>query len=604
MTCTMGGNLTVMMFDVAVVGAGPAGATAALALSRRGLSVVLLERDALPRYKTCGGGLVGRALALLPPEVERVLERRCGQADLHLLDVNQRYRATRDPPSAPIVATTMRERLDHVLASAAAGAGAALRAPCVVTGVTLEPRHVRLDTNTGPVTAAFVIAADGATGEVARLAGWGDGRHLIPALEYEARVDDATLDRFARVPRFDVGTVPYGYAWVFPKTAHLSVGVLTTHRGAINLHGQLEQYLRVIGLVPQSLERHGFVIPVRPRAGPAARARRLPRGAAPDARRAAGRSHARPTPVRAPPPAPLGLSAGGSAARRGHHRRFHGRAHVPRIGGGPRCGPGTPSQHTLVDGELRSRDPRPGEPGRFNDAGTSHGRTALRVAQQGDCRVRPRRRVILRDDHRLLAAVDDPAEPEVVRHDHRRAARHRLEQCDAERRDRCRAEIQISRRVVGGAVAEYLSDESHARAKLAGAPLVVAPPRSVSYHGEHRAREARQNPWHRVEQRAQSVARLDATEEQQPGVVGEGVHGPPPLSIGPEEARIHAVRDDVPVGTEVARVRVHHRLAHGNRRRVTIQDPLQWSPEDPAADRAGKPRVERGDHRDPGTPGG
>src|SRR5439155_18014859 len=52
---------------------------------------------------------------------------------------------------------------------------------------------------TGPVTAAFVIAADGATGEVARLAGWGDGRHLIPALEYEARVDDATLDRFARV---------------------------------------------------------------------------------------------------------------------------------------------------------------------------------------------------------------------------------------------------------------------------------------------------------------------------------------------------------------------------------------------------------------------
>jgi len=272
----MGGNLTVMMmFDVAVVGAGPAGATAALALARRGLSVALLERDALPRYKTCGGGLVGRALALLPPEVERVLERRCGQADLHLLDVNQRYRATRDPPSAPIVATTMRERLDHVLASAAAGAGAALRAPCAVTGVTLEPRHVRLDTNTGPVTAAFVIAADGATGEVARLAGWGDGRHLIPALEYEARVDDATLDRFARVPRFDVGTVPYGYAWVFPKTAHLSVGVLTTHRGAINLNGQLEQYLRVIGLAPQSMERHGFVIPVRPRAGPLARERML-----------------------------------------------------------------------------------------------------------------------------------------------------------------------------------------------------------------------------------------------------------------------------------------------------------------------------------------
>src|SRR5439155_991000 len=83
-------------------GAGPAGATAALALARRGLSVVLLERDTLPRYKTCGGGLVGRALALLPPEVAPVLERRCGRAALHLLDANQHYRATRDPPGPPI----------------------------------------------------------------------------------------------------------------------------------------------------------------------------------------------------------------------------------------------------------------------------------------------------------------------------------------------------------------------------------------------------------------------------------------------------------------------------------------------------------------------
>src|SRR5437899_12442071 len=208
MTCTMGSNLTVMMFDVAVVGAGPAGATAALTLARRGLSVALLERDALPRYKTCGGGLVGRALALLPPDVERVLERRCGQAELHLLDANQHYRATRDPPGPPIMAMTMRDRLDHVLASAAAAAGAALRAPCTVSGVSLEPRHVRLDTDAGPVTAAFVIAADGATGDLARLAGRRGGRPLIPPPGYQRRVDGPAADRSPRAPRCVGATLP------------------------------------------------------------------------------------------------------------------------------------------------------------------------------------------------------------------------------------------------------------------------------------------------------------------------------------------------------------------------------------------------------------
>ena len=63
------------LYDVAVIGAGPAGCAAATALATRGLTVVLLEKAVLPRYKTCGGGILPRAFQRLPASVVEVVER-------------------------------------------------------------------------------------------------------------------------------------------------------------------------------------------------------------------------------------------------------------------------------------------------------------------------------------------------------------------------------------------------------------------------------------------------------------------------------------------------------------------------------------------------
>src|SRR4051794_17107774 len=63
--------------DVAIVGAGPAGSAAALALGGRGLRVGIIEKAVPPRYKTCGGGVLRRAAALLPFDLRDAVEREC-----------------------------------------------------------------------------------------------------------------------------------------------------------------------------------------------------------------------------------------------------------------------------------------------------------------------------------------------------------------------------------------------------------------------------------------------------------------------------------------------------------------------------------------------
>lgn len=248
-------------FDVAVVGAGPAGCVAAIQLARSGVRVALVDKAKLPRYKACGGGVVGRARRLLPVDIAPVVVRECRHAEINVLDQNLHIVCERE---RPIVSMTMRGELDHFLARAAAEAGATLLAPVEIRGFRAD-RVCVLETADGNLTASLVVAADGATGFVSRAAGWPACHASIPALECEVPVDAATFRRFALTARFDYGVIPHGYAWVFPKQSHLSVGVLSTRRGPVGLQAHLERYLAQLDIAAAGeVARHGYVIPVRP----------------------------------------------------------------------------------------------------------------------------------------------------------------------------------------------------------------------------------------------------------------------------------------------------------------------------------------------------
>lgn len=253
------------VLDVAIVGAGPAGGAAALALAGKGLRVGIIEKAVPPRYKTCGGGVLWRAVRRLPIDIRGAIERECWVAELVHHDPDLRFVCRREHP---IVSMVMRDQFDHLLVSAAQRRGGVeLFAGTSVRDVQTTSDDVRLATSAGEFRARYVIAADGVNSIVAKKTARTALRDIVPAFECEATYAEDVMAPWLEAARFDFGLVPAGYGWVFPKAGHLSIGVGTTRRGAANLPEYYERYLARLGFgAALHEERHGYMIPCRPRA--------------------------------------------------------------------------------------------------------------------------------------------------------------------------------------------------------------------------------------------------------------------------------------------------------------------------------------------------
>ncbi|MEB3289241.1 MAG: geranylgeranyl reductase family protein [Leptolyngbya sp.] len=206
------------IYDCIIVGAGPAGSTAAYHLSRAGHQVLLLEAATLPRYKPCGGGVSPQVAEWFDFDFTPAISIKARKLRYTL---NLQDPVEVELPEDRAVWMVRRDQFDHFIVQQAQRQGATLWDGTKAKSIEAKGDTWQVETSQGPVEGRFLIAADGARGSMAKWLGFTQRRYrLAAAIEIEPRLDMPDEP----VVHFDLGMLKQGYVWNFPKADGYSIG--------------------------------------------------------------------------------------------------------------------------------------------------------------------------------------------------------------------------------------------------------------------------------------------------------------------------------------------------------------------------------------------
>ena len=258
------------MYDVIVVGAGPAGSTAARYLSKDGLNVLLLDKDSFPRRKTCAGGLC-RHIDSFPYIYsllrDRILIKSVCKGS-RTISPSGRYEYSYIS-SYPLFYNVLREEFDSKLVDIAVDMGVEFRDNTLAKSVNiLSNGDIEVSTGKKNYRCKFLVVADGALGVIGLyvrkmigVEGWWHN-NLGVAVASEFKVDEGFIDENYGEERKAVINLRWGnlhgYSWVFPKrgTVNIGFGGMWGEMKSIDIQREFNRYIDYLknrGLLPRDV---------------------------------------------------------------------------------------------------------------------------------------------------------------------------------------------------------------------------------------------------------------------------------------------------------------------------------------------------------------
>ncbi|GID30149.1 hyaluronate lyase [Paractinoplanes brasiliensis] len=219
--------------------------SAARAAAAAGARTIVLERAEHPRYKTCGGGLIGTSLAYASAHIAVPARDRITSLTF-TRDGGRSF--TRHASGRPFLTLVRRDDFDHAWCVAAVEAGATVRQNAQVRGIDQTDTYATVTLAGGEqITAGVVIGADGSAGITSRYVGVTFEQQDL-GLEVELAATEADRDEWRGRVLLDWGSFPGSYGWVFPKDDELTVGVIMAKGHGAETKQYLTDFVRRLGL--------------------------------------------------------------------------------------------------------------------------------------------------------------------------------------------------------------------------------------------------------------------------------------------------------------------------------------------------------------------